>query len=291
MMLRFCKTTETQRHSGFKAKGILCVSVYPRLVIVLSGCADLPRDQHGATARIQESKVLVAGISRESDKPSFLEEREKRPVEEMARRLGARVEWRNGNAHALFQDLEELKVPLVAAVLLSDSPFADRIGLSQPYLKDGPGHKDYCLAVAPGENYMGLLVGRCAGCAHYLRRHHARWLAQRRQKPFRCDGSPSGCSRNGREDPIVADVHRTLRALLFVADEKTLIREHGRYLYAEIFIQPNDQIPPVTEASRLVREAVLPLDWRLQHIVVEFTDNLKDSANVLTREELEIEST
>ena len=76
-----------------------------------------------------------------------------------------------------------------------------------------------------------------------------------------------------------------------MADEKTLIREHGRYLYAEIFIQPNDQIPPVTEASRLVREAVLPLDWRLQHIVVEFTDNLKDSANVLTREELEIEST
>jgi divalent metal cation (Fe/Co/Zn/Cd) transporter len=93
------------------------------------------------------------------------------------------------------------------------------------------------------------------------------------------------------QDPIVTDVHRTLRALPFVANEKTLIREHGRYLYAEIFIQPNEQIPPVTEASRLVREAVLPLDWRLQHIVVEFTDNLKDSANVLTREELEIEST
>jgi hypothetical protein len=50
-------------------------------------------------------------------------------------------------------------------------------------------------------------------------------------------------------------------------------------------------MPPVTEASRLVREAVLPLDWRLQHIAVEFTDNLKDSANVLTREEVDIEST
>jgi hypothetical protein len=158
MMLRFCKTTKKQRHSGLKSKGILCVFVYLRLVVVLSGCADLPRDQHGATARIQESKVLVAGISRESDKPSSLEEREKRLVEEVARRLGARVEWRSGNAHALLQDLEKLKLPLVAATLPSDSPFADRIGLSQPYLKDGPGHKDYCLAVAPGENHLLLLV-------------------------------------------------------------------------------------------------------------------------------------
>jgi divalent metal cation (Fe/Co/Zn/Cd) transporter len=95
----------------------------------------------------------------------------------------------------------------------------------------------------------------------------------------------------GRQDPLVTDVHRTLRALPFVADEKTLIREHGRYIYAEIFIQPNDRMPPATEASRLVREAVLPLDWRLQHIAIEFTDNLKEDANVLTREELEIEST
>jgi hypothetical protein len=124
----------------------------------LSGCANLPRDQHGATARIQQSKVLVAGISRESDKPSSLENREKRLVEEVGRRLGARVEWRSGNAHALLQDLEELKLPLVAATLPSDSPFADRIGLSQPYVKDGPRHKDYCLAVAPGENRLLLLV-------------------------------------------------------------------------------------------------------------------------------------
>jgi divalent metal cation (Fe/Co/Zn/Cd) transporter len=93
-----------------------------------------------------------------------------------------------------------------------------------------------------------------------------------------------------RQDPLVTEVHRTLRALPFVVDEKTLIREHGRYIYAEIFIQPNDRMPSATEASRLVREAILPLDWRLQHIAIEFTDNLKDAANVLTREELEIES-
>ena len=75
----------------------------------------------------------------------------------------------------------------------------------------------------------------------------------------------------------------------FVADEQVLLREHGRFLYAEIFIQPNDQLPSVTEASRRVREAVMPLDWRLQHIVVEFTDDVQAAAAVLTREQLDLE--
>jgi divalent metal cation (Fe/Co/Zn/Cd) transporter len=96
--------------------------------------------------------------------------------------------------------------------------------------------------------------------------------------------------QSGRQAPVVVDVHRTLRALPFVAQSKTLMREHGRYLYAEIFIQPNAQMPPAPEASRLVREAIMPLDWRLIHLAVEFTDDLEMAAAVLTREELDIES-
>jgi hypothetical protein len=46
---------------------------------------------------------------------------------------------------------------------------------------------------------------------------------------------------------------------------------------------------PATQAARQVRDAVLPIDWRLQHVVVEFTDDLKKDSNVLTREEMEIE--
>lgn len=94
---------------------------------------------------------------------------------------------------------------------------------------------------------------------------------------------------HGKEDPIVAAVHRTLRALPFVADERLLMREHGRYLYAEIFIRPNEQMPTVTEANRLVRDAVLALEWRLQHIAVEFTEDIDAAAAVLTREQLDIE--
>ena len=94
-----------------------------------------------------------------------------------------------------------------------------------------------------------------------------------------------------KEDPIIGDVDREVRGLPFVDDAKVLLREHGRYLFAEIFIRPNKRLPvSVTDASRQVREAVLPLDWRLQHIVVEFNEDITAAANVLTREELEIEA-
>jgi cation diffusion facilitator family transporter len=91
------------------------------------------------------------------------------------------------------------------------------------------------------------------------------------------------------EDTIVGTVQRAVDALPFVAGAKVLMREHGRYLFAEIFIRPNDTMPLATAASRQVREAIMPLDWRLQHLVVEFTDDL-DAAKVVTREELEIEA-
>ena len=93
-----------------------------------------------------------------------------------------------------------------------------------------------------------------------------------------------------RQLPIVPDIHKTLKKLPFVQSQRVLIREHGRYFYAEIFIQPNEKMPPVLDATQQVREAILPLDWRLQHIAVEFTRDAEQSADVLTREELDIES-
>ena len=94
---------------------------------------------------------------------------------------------------------------------------------------------------------------------------------------------------SGKEDPIVAAVQRTLHALPFVADARLLMREHGRYLYAEIFITPNAHMPSVTEASREVRAAVTALEWRLQHVVIEFTDDIATASAVLMREQLDIE--
>jgi divalent metal cation (Fe/Co/Zn/Cd) transporter len=94
-----------------------------------------------------------------------------------------------------------------------------------------------------------------------------------------------------KQDPIVGDVERAVRALPFVADQRILLREHGRYLFAEIFIRPNVRRLPddVTEASRAVRQAVMPLDWRLRHVAVEFTEDANADAATPTREEINIE--
>lgn len=128
------------------------------LSVLICSCADFPRDQHGATNRIQQSGILIVGVSRESGNNTSQKDREAHLVEKVAARLGVRIEWRAGNAHQLLQDLEELKLPLVAATVPCDSPFADRIGLSKPYLKDETRNEEYCLAVAPGENRLLLLV-------------------------------------------------------------------------------------------------------------------------------------
>jgi hypothetical protein len=128
------------------------------LTLLLSGCTELPRDPHGATEHIQRTQVLTVGVSGDGASSTVLEQRERRLVETVARRLGARVAWRRGNVHALLEDLETRKLPLVAASIPAGSPFAGRVGLSQPYRTDGPRGADYCLAVAPGENRLLLLV-------------------------------------------------------------------------------------------------------------------------------------
>jgi divalent metal cation (Fe/Co/Zn/Cd) transporter len=48
------------------------------------------------------------------------------------------------------------------------------------------------------------------------------------------DRSPVDLGTN-RQDAVVADIHRALRALLFVAELRVLVREHGRFLFAKVF--------------------------------------------------------
>jgi hypothetical protein len=92
-----------------------------------------------------------------------------------------------------------------------------------------------------------------------------------------------------QQQPIVADAIKAVKDLPFVEDVQILMREHGRYIFAEIFITPNNQMPQVTDASLQVREAVMTLDWRIQHLAVEFTEDARAAASIQTREELEIE--
>lgn len=148
--------------SGYGGKAAL----YPALIafaLLLTGCSYLPRDAHGWTDEIRRSGVLTVGTGPEEGKDASagvttLTQHEQKLVEDLARRLNARLEWKRGNIHTLLQALEEREIPLVAAHLPSDTPFAQKVGLSRPYVKKGPEGKDYCLAVAPGENRLLLRV-------------------------------------------------------------------------------------------------------------------------------------
>lgn len=128
------------------------------VAFLLGGCSSFPRDQNGTTTRIREGGVLSVGVSSTDVAPALLDVREKQLVDRIAERLGARTEWRHGNTHELLEELEEHKLALVAATVPCDSPFGERVAMSQPYIVDGPRHKAYCLAVGPGENALLLLV-------------------------------------------------------------------------------------------------------------------------------------
>ena len=127
----------------------------------LAACGPLPRDQHRSTEEARANRRLVVGVPAAS--PTLdpaVQARERALVAEVARRLGVAVEWRQGDAHELLSRLEQWELPIVAAAVTPETPFRAHVGLSKPYWKDGPGHRDYVLAVAPGENALLLLVDR-----------------------------------------------------------------------------------------------------------------------------------
>ena len=131
----------------------------------LSGCASissilgsLPRDQAGWTAQIQRERVLVVGVSRSETQDNAVATQEKKIVVQLAKRLGARVQWRDGNAHSLLEDLEQQRLPIVAAQLPSNLPFNGKLGFSKPFYRRESDKIEYSIAVAPGENRLLLLL-------------------------------------------------------------------------------------------------------------------------------------
>jgi divalent metal cation (Fe/Co/Zn/Cd) transporter len=93
-----------------------------------------------------------------------------------------------------------------------------------------------------------------------------------------------------RQLPIVADVRRELGRIEWVDEAQVLMREHGRFLFSEIFVKTKEGAPPPEQATQEIRDTILPLDWRLQHVCVELCADVKVASSVLTREELEIEN-
>ncbi len=127
---------------------------------VFGGCADLPRDQSGWTARIQRKGVLVVGFSRPLQNDEAVFQREKQVLQKLAKRLGARLELREGNAHTLLDELQKREIAVVMAQIPSESPFAEKLGFSQPFYKRESDDIEYSIAVAPGENRLLLMLDK-----------------------------------------------------------------------------------------------------------------------------------
>lgn len=92
-----------------------------------------------------------------------------------------------------------------------------------------------------------------------------------------------------KPDPLLQNVYNAVRAVPWVADVRVLLREHGRYVFAEIFVSTTDNAPPPGDATLAIRQAAMPLDWRLRHVAVELTNDVEQASNILTRSELDIE--
>ncbi|SEM55575.1 polar amino acid transport system substrate-binding protein [Stigmatella aurantiaca] len=150
---------------GRRAVGVLAV------LVLGIGCG-LPRDPNGTLERVRGG-TLRAGVV---ERPPFTQAGPGTPsgveatlVEELARSLGATVEWTVGTEPRLMEALKHRKLDLVVGGLSADTPYAAHVALSRPYLRARltvgapPGEtvprelKGHPVAVEPGHSAIALL--------------------------------------------------------------------------------------------------------------------------------------
>jgi len=151
------------------------------LLALASACGEpFPRDPGDTTRRVQSSGVMRVGVT---EHPPWVERGpdgaaaglEVRLVLELARRNGARVEWTWGQLEALFAGLLERELDLVVGGIDADSPWKERIGLTEPWRTRSEGSgvpstslqrarypSQVVLAVPAGENRWLGEVDRAA---------------------------------------------------------------------------------------------------------------------------------
>jgi polar amino acid transport system substrate-binding protein len=150
---------------GARAVGVLAV-------LVLSIGCGLPRDPDGTLERVRGG-TLRAGLV---ERPPFTQAGPETPsgvevilVQELARSLGATVEWTVGTEPRLMEALKHRKLDLVVGGISADTPYAAHVALSRPYLRarltvGAPTGeavprelKGHPVAVEPGHSALALL--------------------------------------------------------------------------------------------------------------------------------------
>ena len=138
------------------------------LIAVLAAC-NLPRDPEGTLERVRGGTMRVgAAVDTPwvTDSAGAVGGIEGSIVRDLARELGARVEWHRGPARVLLDSLKERELDLVIAGLTAKSPYKTEVSLTRSYYTDTTtvhgktAEERHAVAVAPGENAWQVAVER-----------------------------------------------------------------------------------------------------------------------------------
>jgi ABC-type amino acid transport substrate-binding protein len=108
-------------------------------------------------------QTLRVGVSHNPPWTDVLAAKEPQGVEadmvrEIAKALDARIEWQPGGEMDLMQKLERFEIDLVIGGLTLDTPWKDRVGLTQPHTETKDAASVF--ATPPGENQWIVFLDR-----------------------------------------------------------------------------------------------------------------------------------
>jgi hypothetical protein len=122
---------------------------------------DVPRDPEGTLEKVRGA-TLTVGVN---GKNELTDERERQVIEHFASSLDAKISYHHGELHQLVAELENGEIDLIAGKLPGQTPFANKLGLSQPVsttVLDGKTI-DTVFAVRQGENGFLFQLEKSAG--------------------------------------------------------------------------------------------------------------------------------
>ncbi|AKD05342.1 transporter substrate-binding domain-containing protein [Pontibacter korlensis] len=121
--------------------------------LCLYRCDNYPKDPDNTLEKVTNGTLLVGY----SENPPWVTKTDSVPagiepelVKFFAKRLNARVEWRNGTEQNLLEDLEKRRLHLVIAGITKDTPWKKKVGLTRPFVEQHK--KKHVMAVIRGEN-------------------------------------------------------------------------------------------------------------------------------------------
>lgn len=136
-------------------------SVWALSLVLMCGCG-LPRDSEDTLSRARERGAIRVGVT---DAPPFIHRSRADPsaealgveadlIRDFARAHGLRVQWIWGPLEAHYAALEKQGLDLAAGAITKDSPWKQRIGLTQAYLTTS-----VTVGLPPGRAPVGTIEG------------------------------------------------------------------------------------------------------------------------------------